>query len=143
MNDRLYELENLVMKEVGSVIDAGCIKPDEWKNLYYAADIIKDIATIESMQNFDNNQSSNYYPDERQMSRNSMGRIPMNTPIRSYENSYNGDMVDSRGSRDSYNGRSNDNEHAIHVLEDKLNKTNDPTMRDHLMKTIEMMKYER
>jgi len=28
---RLFELEDLVEKEIGKVVDAGCVQPSEWK----------------------------------------------------------------------------------------------------------------
>lgn len=137
---KIYELKDLVEREIGNIVDKGGVKPEEWKNLGEAVDIYKDIVTIESMLEFGepDDYSREYSGYRRPYSRNS------------YRNGYDGDMIDSRGSRtgarmNSYeNSRDGGNtEETIRMLEHKLNMTQDPAKRDSLAKTIEMLKYER
>lgn len=134
MHEELYNIKELVLKEVNHTVEVGCVKPNEWENLGEAIDILKDIATIESMEGFDNSSStySTNYPHYKM-------------PVR---NSYTGDKMDSRGSRDPYMddvhySTDANADHTIRMLEEKLNRTSDPAMRDHLMQTINMMKFER
>lgn len=134
---KIFELQNVVENEIGRIVEKGQIKADEWDNLCKAVDIMKDIETIRSMQEFDDYGGSSQRYD-RDYSRNSYGNYYGN----SYERggSYANDMNDSRGSRQS---RGDNMDHSIKMLEEKLDRTSDPTKRDALMKTIEMMKYER
>lgn len=147
---RLFELEDLVEKEIGKVVDAGCVQPSEWKGLGEAVDIMKDIVTIKSMLNFD-------YPEESansqmrprmRMSMEPYDNAYVNNRMMSRDNSYEGDQIDSRGSRDPYyhmNGNSmgQDPYQAVRMLEEKLKNTSDPAMREHLTKTINMLNNER
>lgn len=132
---KLYEAKELVEKEIGQVVAQGCVKPDQWDNLGKAIDVYKDIVTIESMQNYDNNEYSQARPY--------MSRDPWNA------NSYDVDRIDSRGSRmgsmNSYENysRGNDNYHAIRMMENELDHTSDPKKREYLMETINILKNER
>lgn len=156
---KLYELEETIEKEIDQIIAQGCVKPDQWENLGEAVDILKDISTVKAMEggSYDNGGSYGY---------NSYGSYgPYDNYRMPRMRSYDGDMIDSRGSRDngmgsgnSYNnsygnsgmsrGRgsyeSGENVHeAIMLLERKLDHTQDPKMRESLMATIDMMKGQR
>lgn len=140
---KIYELEDIIEKEIDQIIAQGCVKPDQWKNLGEAVDIAKDISTIKAMEGGSYDEGGSY---------GSYGRPDMRTPryTGGGRMSYDGDMVDSRGSRDnygnsgrSYNGsyESGQNVHeAIMLMERKLDHTQDPKQREALMTTIEMMR---
>lgn len=137
---KIYELEDIIEKEIDQIITQGCVKPDQWKNLGEAVDIAKDISTIKAMEGGSNSNSYNSYEGS------SFRYMPRNR-------SYDGDRIDSRGSRDAYNSYGNsmnsyggsyesgqNTQEAIIMLERKLDHTQDPKQREHLMATIDMMK---
>lgn len=135
--DRLMELKELVNKEIGSVIDQGCVKPDQWGNLGEAVDILKDIATTESMTSWEPERSygvDNWEAQYQPVTTRSYTR-PM--PMPKYPNSYDNMPVRNN------NSYGDDMMYAIRVLEMELDQTQDPEKRNHLVKTLEMLRKQR
>lgn len=110
MMKSLKRLESVVCNEVDMISKAGKVSPTDWENLGMAVDILKDIATIESMINFDEESS---------------------------------DYSASSSMDDTTYQKSSENTYTVQMLEEKLNRTSDPVKRDHLMQTINMLKFER
>ena len=93
----LYELKDLLCEELDKINkkhDIGNMA--ELEVAYKAVDIIKDISTIEAMEDYGDEYS---YDDDMSYARNrdSMGRYSSRRGRRSYENGYSG--------RRSYNDR--------------------------------------
>ena len=134
----IYDVEKVVEKELCEIVDKGSIESDEWDNLGKAIDVLKDIATIKSMESFDDAReySRAYEPEVR------MPEWDRRSGYRSRRgNSYADDMHDSRGSREY--ATSGSNEHTIRMLEEKMEMTSDPNKRRSLSETIELLKHER
>ena len=52
MNKDLYDLHDLVMKDICATVAKGALSPTDYQNLDKAVDIIKDIKTIEAMEQY-------------------------------------------------------------------------------------------
>lgn len=139
---KLFELESVVEQEIDSVIQQGCVKPDQWDSLGKAVDIMKDISTIRAMEDGEYEKgeySRDSYPYVH------IPRHPYSRDGYMRGNSYDQDRIDSRGSRDGWNeptGHSMDGDvdSAIIVLEKRLDKTRDPKARESIMATIDSLK---
>lgn len=51
--DSLYALKDLLCDEIGDIVEKNDITPTELERAYKAVDIIKDIVTIDAMENSD------------------------------------------------------------------------------------------
>lgn len=137
--DAIYELKDLLEKEIKKVTAKGDISPTEVKTVGEAVDILKDIETICAMKEYGNDDSS-YAMSNRGYS---TMRIPMDRMYRdSYEGSYRGsydsydDMSYRRGrSRDNYS-RHDQREEMIMKLEQKLKNARSEEERKTIMDCI-------
>ena len=70
MNKDLYDLHDLVMKDICATVAKGQLTPTDYQNLDKAVDIVKDIRTIEAMDQYGETDyevssramSGRYYP---------------------------------------------------------------------------------
>lgn len=137
--DAIYELKDLLEKEIKKVTAKGDISPTEVKTVGEAVDILKDIETICAMKEYGNDDSS-YAMSNRGYS---TMRVPMDRMYRdSYEGSYRGsydsydDMSYRRGrSRDNYS-RHDQREEMIMKLEQKLKNARSEEERKTIMDCI-------
>lgn len=93
----LYDLKDLICEELDKINKKHDINPGELEMAYKAVDIIKDITTIEAMEEYGDEYS---YDDDMSYARNrdSMGRYSSRRGRRSYDGgNYN--------NRRSYNDR--------------------------------------
>lgn len=76
MSEELYEVCENLKKEIRQLNAKPDISPTELERMYKAVDIIKDIKTIEAMENSGYSNMSPYYDDglDHVMSRNSYAR---------------------------------------------------------------------
>lgn len=74
--DILYDIKDLLCKELNKIVEKKDINPGELEMVYKAVDIIKDIATIEAMEEADFGDYSYDYDDGMSYRRNrdNMGR---------------------------------------------------------------------
>lgn len=136
--EKLHKLEPVIGKELDTVIDQGCVKPEQWGPLGEAVDIAKDIVTTTAMSQ-EYSETADY-----EYSRDSMPRVHMPRYPYSRDGQMTGDIIDSRGSRDymdqaSYSNNGDVNS-AIYLLEKKLDRTSDPKARESMMETIDFLK---
>ncbi len=120
----MNDLESLVKKEIGMIVDQGCVKPEQWGPLGEAVDIIKDITTIRAMT--EGEHGTEEYSRDSEV-------LPSHITNSSY----------SRDEEKVVSHRDNNANETIWLLEERLKTTQDPQMKDQLQKTIEMMKHER
>jgi len=80
----LYELKDLLCEELDKINKKHDINPGELEMAYKAVDIIKDISTIEAMEEYGDEYS---YDDDMSYARNrdSMGRYSSRRGRRSYD----------------------------------------------------------
>ena len=99
----LYDLKDLICEELDKINKKHDINPGELEMAYKAVDIIKDISTIEAMEEYGDEYS---YDDDMSYARNrdSMGRYSSRRGRRSYDGgnysnrrSYNDRMQMDRG----------------------------------------------
>ena len=99
----LYDLKDLICEELDKINKKHDINPGELEMAYKAVDIIKDITTIEAMEEYGDEYS---YDDDMSYARNrdSMGRYSSRRGRRSYDGgnysnrrSYNDRMQMDRG----------------------------------------------
>lgn len=93
----LYDLKDLICEELDKINKKHDINPGELEMAYKAVDIIKDITTIEAMEEYGDEYS---YDDDMSYARNrdSMGRYSSRRGRRSYEGG-------NYSNRRSYNDR--------------------------------------
>lgn len=93
----LYDLKDLLCEEMEKIIKKHDITPAELEMAYKAVDIIKDISTIEAMEEYGDEYS---YDDDMSYARNrdSMGRYSSRRGRRSYDSG-------NYSNRRSYNDR--------------------------------------
>ncbi len=76
--DSLYALKDLLCDEIGDIVEKNDITPTELERAYKAVDIIKDIVTIDAMENSEysyDSESQGGYSGRR----DSMGRYSRNS----------------------------------------------------------------
>lgn len=93
----LYDLKDLICEELDKINKKHDINPGELEMAYKAVDIIKDISTIEAMEEYGDEYS---YDDDMSYARNrdSMGRYSSRRGRRSYDGG-------NYSNRRSYNDR--------------------------------------
>ena len=93
----LYDLKDLICEELDKINKKHDINPSELEMAYKAVDIIKDITTIEAMEEYGDEYS---YDDDMSYARNrdSMGRYSSRRGRRSYDGG-------NYSNRRSYNDR--------------------------------------
>ena len=93
----LYDLKDLICEELDKINKKHDINPGELEMAYKAVDIIKDISTIEAMEDYGDEYS---YDDDMSYARNrdSMGRYSSRRGRRSYDGG-------NYSNRRSYNDR--------------------------------------
>ena len=63
MNNKLYKLHDMVLCDVEEITKKGSIKPEEYEVLGEAIDILKDLKTIEAMDQYgESPEMSGYMP---------------------------------------------------------------------------------
>ena len=110
----LYDLKDMLCKELDKIIQKKDINPGELEIAYKAVDIIKDISTIEAMEDYGDEYS---YDDDMSYARNrdSMGRYSSRRGRRSYDD---GRMMSmERG----YSGTES-KEHLMHEIDEMQRK---------------------
>ena len=93
----LYDLKDLLARELDKIVEKKDINPGELEMAYKAVDIIKDITTVEAMADYGDEYS---YDDDMSYARNrdSMGRYSSRRGRRSYDGG-------NYSNRRSYNDR--------------------------------------
>ena len=106
--DSLYALKDLLCDEIGDIVEKNDITPTELERAYKAVDIIKDIVTIDAMEN---SEYGNSYDDgasyARGPHRDSMGRYSRNS---------------GRYSRPSGYSRTDEKEHMLNQIAEMQKK---------------------
>lgn len=133
--DTIYELKDLLEKEIKKVTAKGDISPTEVKTIGEAVDILKDIETICAMKEYGNDDSS-YAMSNRGYS---TMRMPMDRMYRDSYDSYDGNSYkrDSMGrySRDNYS-RHDQREEMVMRLEQRLKNARSEEERKAIMECI-------
>lgn len=135
--DALYNLKELLEKEITKVTTKGDVSPTEIKTLGEAVDILKDIETICAMKEYGDDDQSYAMSNRGYSTRRMTSRYPMYRD--SYDSSYNSydDMSYRQGrSRDSYS-RHTEKEEMIDKLERKLKTAQNEQERRYIMECIE------
>lgn len=111
MSEELYTLCEVLTKEIRNLINKNDINPTELERLYKAVDIIKDIKTIEAMEDYG---TSNMYPYsyDNGMSYTRAGMIDHNGSYRRGR-----DSMGRYASRDDGYSRHDDKEHMLQQIE--------------------------
>lgn len=128
MQKELYELHDMIMKDICATTAKGALTPTDYQSLDKAIDIIKDLKTIEAMEQY---QETDYEVSSRAM------------PHR-YEQSY-GYYPDMRGSyergRSARTGRYVSMDHdPMMELNDMLASTSDPNERAAIQRVMDRMR---
>lgn len=111
MSEELYTLCEVLTKEIRNLINKNDINPTELERLYKAVDIIKDIKTIEAMEDYG---TSNMYPYsyDNGMSYTRAGMMDHNGSYRRGR-----DSMGRYVSRDDGYSRHDDKEHMLQQIE--------------------------
>lgn len=67
MNNKLYKLHDMVLCDVEEITKKGSIKPEEYEVLGEAVDILKDLKTIEAMDQYGESPEMSGYMPRRYM----------------------------------------------------------------------------
>ena len=131
--DAIYELKDLLEKEIKKVTAKGDISPTEVKTIGEAVDILKDIETICAMKEYGNDDSS-YAMSNRGYS--TMRRPDWDNRGMYYDdgNSYKRDRM-GRYSRDDYS-RNDQREEMVMRLEQRLKNARSEEERKAIMECI-------
>lgn len=130
MKSSLYDLCEMLDDELKEIVKKGDISPNELDRVYRAVDIIKDIKTIEAMEE---SQYSN--------ARGGSNRGSYNSYDGSYDGSYEGGNSNARGGRgyseDGSYRRGRDTMGRYTSRDGGYSREED---KDHMLKQIEHMK---
>lgn len=136
--ETLQSMKSLAMKDIKCVVDKGQILPTDYQNLDKAIDIVKDIETIEAMEEYgetDYEVSSRAMPHMRSYGPNV--HLPMDSYGTDPYYASNGSYERGRSAR---TGRyvSMDNDIRAH-LQNEMSRTADPQERQALQRVIDRM----
>lgn len=134
----LYDLKDLLEKEITKVTNKGDISPTEIKTIGEAVDVIKDIETIFTMKEYGNNDQSYAMSNRGYSTRRMSNSYPMYGD--SYNSSYNSydDMSYRQGGNSNARySRHSEKEEMIDRLERKLKNAQTEQERRYIMECIE------
>jgi hypothetical protein len=134
MQKELYELHNLVMKDICATTAKGALTPTDYQNLDKAVDIIKDLKTIEAMEQY---QETDYEVSSRAMPHY---RMNMSNGM-----SYGDGYYDNQGSyergRSARTGRYVSMDHdPMMELQNMMATTQDPNERAAIQRVMDRMR---
>lgn len=135
MQKELYELHDLVMKDICATTAKGALTPTDYQNLDKAVDIIKDLKTIEAMEQY---QETEYEVSSRAMPHRYMGAPYYG--MQSYGDGWANTGSYERG-RSARTGRYVSMDHdPMMELNDMMASTQDPNERAVIQRVMDRMR---
>lgn len=138
--DDYKKLCDLVKREIDKEVAKGSLTPDSIRTIGYAIDVVKDIKTIEAMEEYGDDGYSGHYPDKgwRVMPHYAYDEMPERSYARRRDSMgrYSRDDYDS-----SYRGYSRDEK--IDHLQRMMDESKDPDEKETIRRLIVKMESER
>lgn len=137
----LYELKELLTKELDKIVEKHDINPAELEMAYKAVDVIKDICTIDAMENaeYDEFDEEGSYRGSSYEGGGYSGRRGYSRAGRSNRGSYEGGYSGRRGGRYSRAGRSNRGSYEGGVYSGRMSYDDEEMSKEHMMQKIDEM----